>query len=96
MLDERDVRVISGLLDTRFAAFEDKIEQKIDARFEAFEKKMDDTFTTFATHFNQQLERTEKKIISSVGEMLEQNVFPQFDVIHRELHRINAVMGLQP
>lgn len=73
MLDERDVRVISGLLDTRFDAFEHKLDKKLD----------------------QKLEQLEKKITYSIGEMLEQNIFPQFDGIHRELRRINTVIGLQ-
>lgn len=39
------------------------------------------------------LAQTEKRIIHAVGEMLEDNVFPQFEEVHRELRRLNTLVA---
>lgn len=92
MLDERDLQQFGQLLDTkldaRFVTFERKFEVKLDQRFIAFEQKLEATLVT-------KLAEQEKKIIHAVGEMLEDNVFPQFEEIHRELRRINTVLTWQ-
>lgn len=41
------------------------------------------------------IEEGDQKVILAVGEMLEQNVFPQFEEIHREFRRVNVLLGWQ-
>ncbi|MBI1908511.1 hypothetical protein HYS28_03835 [Candidatus Uhrbacteria bacterium] len=41
------------------------------------------------------IETAKVEIITAVGEMLEDNVFPHFEEVHRELRKLKTVAGWQ-
>lgn len=80
MLDTQDLQAIRGLMKEEIHVLDVKIEQT--------EKNIMVAVGSIIAEGN-------RNIIHAVGEMLEDNVFPQFEEIHRELRRMNTLVGWQ-
>ena len=79
MLTKEDLRQIGDVID-----------EKMDQKFVVFEQKidtkMDEKFSKFGEHIVPKIvDEVVVQVVSQVGEMLEQNVLPQFEVIHDDL-----------
>lgn len=92
MLEQRDLEQIGNLLDTKlnatFEKQENRLNAKIDEKFIEQDKRLE-------VKLEEKFIEQEKKIIHAVGEMLEENVFPQFAEIHSELRKLKTIAGWQ-
>lgn len=94
MLEEQDLQKIGNLFDAKFGVLEAKIDN-LDAKVDVLDAKIDTTEKNILTAVDTKLEKVKQEIVISVGEMLEDNVFPQFEEVHRELRRMNIMVGWQ-
>lgn len=81
MLDAQDLQAIRGI-----------VKEEIKGEGRIIEKNI---LTEVDLRMDEKLSKLKQEIVISVGEMLEDNVFPQFEEVHRELRRMNTVIGWQ-
>jgi len=75
MLTQNDLKQIGEVVDGRFGAFEKKLD-----------KKMDEKFIAFEAHIVPEIvKKVGDKVVEEVGEMIEQNVLPEFDRLENTL-----------
>lgn len=81
MLDKQDLQAIGTIV-------KEVVREEIhvlDIRIAKVETKI--------VSLEEKIDKVEKNIIHAVGEMLEDNVFPQFEEVHRELRRLNTLVA---
>lgn len=81
MLDKEDLQAISGIVKSEVTA---AIEKNNPILLEEVDKRI-----------HKAVDESSQKVIQAVGEMLEDNVFPQFAEIHSELRKLKIVAGWQ-
>lgn len=107
MLDEKDLQAIRGIVkeevksevNTAIEGNNVRIFETIEGTKNTILCKMDEKFAeqekNIMVTVGTIIEEGNKNVIHAVGEMLEDNVFPQFAEVHRELRRMNIIVGWQ-
>jgi hypothetical protein len=84
-LSENDLKQIGELMDVKFVSFDKKMDEKLDKRFGDSDLKMDERFVKFE-------DRIVDRLVGEIGEVIEQNINPQFETIRTRLDKVETTM----
>jgi hypothetical protein len=84
MLNKEDLRQIGELFEEKF---DKKFDQAFDRKFDqAFDRKFDQAFDRkFAVVKKDLADEITDRVVAGVGEMMEENILPQFNEIREEM-----------